>query len=143
MKFIKNKKLLSFILQHKQLPTMSSFIYFISQTNTAWKCPNTEFFLVLIFPHLDWIRRDTKYLFVFSSNARKYGPEKTRYLDTFHAVLDYPYSLFDFQKIDCVKALEALSQCLYGCIRYCWLWVKQFSISDIASNNKFKKLFTS
>ena len=24
-------------------------------------CPNTEFFLVRIFPHSDWIRRDTKY----------------------------------------------------------------------------------
>ena len=24
------------------------------------KCPNTEFFLVLIFPHSDWIRRDTE-----------------------------------------------------------------------------------
>ena len=23
------------------------------------KCPNTEFFLVRIFPHFDWIRRDT------------------------------------------------------------------------------------
>ena len=26
------------------------------------KCPNTEFFLVRIFPHSDWIRRDTEYL---------------------------------------------------------------------------------
>ena len=26
------------------------------------KCPNTELFLVRIFPHSDWIRRDTKYL---------------------------------------------------------------------------------
>ena len=34
-------------------------------------------------------------------------------------------SLFDFQKIDCGKAPEALSQCLYGCIRYRWVWVKQ------------------
>ena len=25
------------------------------------KCPNTEIFLVRIFPHLHWIRRDTKY----------------------------------------------------------------------------------
>ena len=25
------------------------------------KCPNTEFFLVRIFPHADWIRRDTSY----------------------------------------------------------------------------------
>ena len=31
---------------------------------------------------------DTEYLSVFSSNAGKYGPEKTPYLDTFHAVLD-------------------------------------------------------
>ena len=50
------------------------------------KYPNTEFFLVCIFPHSDWIRRDTKYLFVFSPNAGKYGPEKTPYLDTFHTV---------------------------------------------------------
>ena len=49
-------------------------------------CPNTEFFLVRIFPHSDWIWRDTKYLSVFSPNAGKYGPEKTPYLDTFHAV---------------------------------------------------------
>ena len=50
------------------------------------KCPNTEFFLVCIFPHLDWIQRDTKYLSVFSPNAGKCGPEKTSYLDNFHAV---------------------------------------------------------
>ena len=48
------------------------------------KCPNTEFLLVRIFPHLDWIRRDTKYLSVFSLNAGKCGQEKTPYLDTFH-----------------------------------------------------------
>ena len=45
------------------------------------KCPNMEFFLVRIFPHSDWIRRDTEYLYVFSPNKRKYGPEKTPYLD--------------------------------------------------------------
>ena len=42
--------------------------------------PNTEFFLVRIFPHSDWIRRDTKhtsYLSVLSPNVGKYGPEKT------------------------------------------------------------------
>ena len=47
------------------------------------KCPNTEFFLVRIFPHSDWIRRDTPYLSVFSPNVAKYGPKKTPYLDTF------------------------------------------------------------
>ena len=43
------------------------------------KCPNTEFFLGRIFPY-------TLYLSVFSPNAGKYAPEKTPYLDTFHAV---------------------------------------------------------
>ena len=50
------------------------------------KCPNMEFFLVRIFLHLDWIRRDTEYLSVLSPNTGKYGPEKTPYLDAFHAV---------------------------------------------------------
>ena len=54
--------------------------------NHCVKCPNTEFSLVCIFPHSDWIRRYTPYLSVFSPNAGKYGPEKTPYLDTFHAV---------------------------------------------------------
>ena len=35
------------------------------------KCPNTKFFLVRIFPHSDWIRKDTSYLSVFSPNAEK------------------------------------------------------------------------
>ena len=50
------------------------------------KYPNTEFFLVRIFRHSVWIRRDTSNLSVFSPNAGKYGPEKTPYWDTFHAV---------------------------------------------------------
>ena len=45
---------------------------------TAWKVSVFEVILVLIFPHLDWIRRDTPCLSIFSSNAGKYGPEKLR-----------------------------------------------------------------
>ena len=33
------------------------------------------------------IWRDTEYLSAFSPNTGKYGPEKTLYLDNFHAVL--------------------------------------------------------
>ena len=51
-------------------------------------CPNTEFFLFHIFSHLDWIRRDTEYLSVFSPNSGKYGQEKTPYLETFHTLHD-------------------------------------------------------
>ena len=45
-------------------------------------CPITEFFLVRISPHSNWI----SYLSIFSPNAGKYGPDKTTYLDTFQAV---------------------------------------------------------
>ena len=38
------------------------------------KCPNTELLLVRIFARSD------------RTNAGKYGPEKTPYLDTFHTV---------------------------------------------------------
>ena len=37
-------------------------------------------------PHSEWIRKDISYLSVFSPNVGKQGPEKTPYLDTFHAV---------------------------------------------------------
>ena len=50
------------------------------------ECPNTEFVLIRIFPHSDWMRRDTPYLSVFSPNVGKYGREKTLYLDPFHEV---------------------------------------------------------
>ena len=53
----------------------------------AWKVSVFGLFLVRIFLHTDWIRRDTPYLSVLSPNAGKYAPEKTPYLDTFHAVI--------------------------------------------------------
>ena len=59
-------------------------------------CPNAEFFLVSIFPHSDLIRRNTENLAVFNPNVGKYGPGKTPYLDTFHAVI--LIILFETQK---------------------------------------------
>ena len=49
------------------------------------KCPNTEL-LARIFLHSDWIWKATPYLSVFSLNKGKYGPEKSLYMGTFHAV---------------------------------------------------------
>ena len=60
------------------------------------KCSNTEFFLVSIFLHSDWIRRDTEYLPLFSPNVGKYGPEKTPYLDTFHVLSVLITWIFEF-----------------------------------------------
>ena len=44
------------------------------------KCPNTEFF-------------SGPYFLIFGLNTGKYGPGKTPYLDTFHAVIKSPISL--------------------------------------------------
>ena len=62
-------------------------------------CPNTEFFLSRIFRYSDWIWRNAKYLSVFSPNAGKYGPEKTSYLGSFHAVLRSVLRLFSLGKL--------------------------------------------
>ena len=62
------------------------FIYLWFST-LCEKCPKYGVLSGPYFPHSDWMRRDTKYLSVFSPNARKYGPKKTPYLDTFHKVL--------------------------------------------------------
>ena len=45
----------------------------------AWKVSKYGNFSGLFFPHLEYVS-------VFSPNRGKYGPEKTPYLDTFHAV---------------------------------------------------------
>ena len=69
------------------------------------KCPNTEFFLVSIFPHVDWIWRDTPYLSVFSPNAGKYGLGKTPNLDSFYAVryVDIDETLYPYRGHICIK----------------------------------------
>ena len=38
-----------------------------------------RFFLVRIFPHLEWIRRDREYLSGFSPNVEKYGQRNSAY----------------------------------------------------------------
>ena len=58
------------------------------------KFPNTEFFLVRVFSHSDWIRRDTPYLSVslrIQSECGKIRTGETPYLDTFHTVKGYLY----------------------------------------------------
>ena len=52
---------------------------------TTWKVLKYGVFSGPHFPYLVWIRRFTVNL-LFSSSTGKYRPEKTSYLDTFHAV---------------------------------------------------------
>ena len=51
---------------------------------TAWKVSVFGVFLVRIFPHSDWIRRDVSLLIYFE--CRKIRTRKTPNADTFHAV---------------------------------------------------------
>ena len=79
-------------IKYPRLTNKKIVVVILRQLNYAWvvtlreKYPNTEFFLVRVFPHSNWIRRDTPYLSVFNSNAEKHRPEKTPHFDTFHAV---------------------------------------------------------
>ena len=80
------------------------------------KCPNTEFFLVRIFQHSDWIRGDTEYLSVFSPNAGKYGPEKSLHYDTFHAVRVFNVSLTILWTVGVRKLTSSMSDGLFCCL---------------------------
>ena len=62
---------------------------FLGYTSTAEKVSKYGVFLARVFRHSDWIRRDTPFLSVFSSNEAKYGQEKTAYLDNFHTVISW------------------------------------------------------
>ena len=46
------------------------------------------------------LRKVSPYLSVFSPNAGKYGPEKTCYLDTFHAVC-YILNVLEMRYVPC------------------------------------------
>ena len=46
--------------------------------NSSWKMSVFRVIVVRIWPNLDWIRRNTSYLFVFRTNAGKFGPEWLR-----------------------------------------------------------------
>ena len=54
------------------------FLWRLYLFNTAWKVSVFGLFLVRIFLHSDWIRRDTENLSVFTPYTGKYGPEKLR-----------------------------------------------------------------
>ena len=45
------------------------------KTFNAWKVSLFGDFMVLIFPHLNWILKDTPYPFIFSANEGKYRPK--------------------------------------------------------------------
>ena len=95
--------LFAFLLRY----ALSGKRYKYSYSSLREKCPNTEFFLVRIFPHSDWIRRDIffeffiKDVFVFvwpiiSSNMNN---DVVRLLFTFGIKWNIKSSVFALEKI--------------------------------------------
>ena len=74
---MKSQPCLVLLIYNFPTEIFKNFFHYWLLTFTAWKV--WEFFLVHIFSYSKWIWRDTEY-------AGKYGPDKTLYLDTFHAV---------------------------------------------------------
>ena len=72
---------------------------------------DTNNFLVRIFLHSDWMRR--------FPNTSKYGPEKTPYLDTFHALQsDFIEGVFEHMSlIFLMFLLLTLNRQMFAC--YC------------------------
>ena len=68
------------------LQGFSSASFYFGHEVTVWKVSKYGGFSGLYFPYLDWMRKFTEWISVFSLNTERYGPEKTLYLDTFHAV---------------------------------------------------------
>ena len=79
----------------------------------AWKVSIFGIFLFRNFPHSDWIRRDTKYLSVFSPNAGNNKPEKlwirTLFTQCFTSWKHSDYKA-DFEKavVGCVLGFNSL-----------------------------------
>ena len=70
---------------------------------TAWKVSPFGVFLVRIFPHSDWIRRDTAYRRIQFKCGKKLT-RKAPNADTFHAIFSYNFAFVfawwqDFTKI--------------------------------------------
>ena len=106
------------------------------------ECTNAEFFLVRIFR----IRSEygeissTHYLSVFSSNAGKYGPKKTPYMKTFHAVLSFCFekqNLSLLYKVSSKKRKMRFQVNLFRENRY--FWTKIYYFRTPPSRKNFKK----
>ena len=64
-------------------------------------------FLLHIFPHFDWIRRDTEYFSAFSPNVGRYRPETLRVRTLFTQCLSEGFSVYNLSL--CGKSTRIIS----------------------------------
>ena len=105
--------------------------------------------LACIFPHLDWIRRDTEYLSVFSPNVGKFGPYQLRIrtLLTQCTLLLFVFKIVESLQCILNKPLILFVEHVYWLlvmfIHYKALWLKRsFKLNIYLSVNYIRKLVT-
>ena len=100
------------------------------KVTTALKVSLFGIFLVHIFPHSEWIRRDTSYLHAFSLNAGKYRPEKLRKRTPFTQWTWYPFSYSRESRDHDVMVLFPLKNKSFASIwKINWLCLRQNSLN--------------
>ena len=80
-----------------------------SNFHTAWIVSVFGIFLVRIFPHSDWIWKDSPYLSIFSPNAGNKGPENS---ECGHFSRSTTSQYIFTQSIKILDEFQADSQCL-------------------------------
>ena len=74
---------------------------------------DSRVFLVRIFPHSDWIRRDTSYLSVFSPNAGKYDQKNSEYGHFLRSVNEHNLS-FLLQFFSFTRWINPYQRCIWN-----------------------------
>ena len=108
-----------------------------SESGFIWpceKCPNTEVFLVRIFPHSDWLRRDTPYLRISPYSVRMWENMDQKKLCMWTLFTQFELDSLhgkDFSSFFC-SYLISVDQCViifrdYICY---YLWISTFSLES-------------
>ena len=110
---------------------LSIFVVFIGFALRE-KCPNTRFFLLHIFPHLDWIWRDSDYLSVYRVSLciqSEFGKIRTRKNSVFG---HFSHGACVVLGTGCVEGMSA--DWKLGFIYMCWMCVFQREINKQMRN---------
>ena len=71
----------------------NNVIWLLIKINTVWEVPVFDIFLVRIFPHSDWIQRDTQHPSVFTSNLMQHNTDQKNWTEKKEQINITPFSI--------------------------------------------------
>ena len=100
-------------------------------------------FLVLTFPHFDWILGDKEYLSVVSSNTRKYWPERLQISILFTQCCSYKETCQFWKKNFFIKQLLPYFSLIFSLLWVCDFneWINEW-IKSVQSGQGIVEKFT-